>query len=306
MAAAALGAALGWMTVALGYVFIAPISPLLEHFTRLRGIAPVLHLTSAYGFTAKEIPELKGKTFIVTGANSGLGYGSTSLLAQHGAKVIMACRSLERATAAKQKLLAAHKGVSPEQLVVLELNNSNLKSVKKFTRDFRALGLRIDGCLLNAGGIASAFELTDDGLERMFGVNHVAHHAMMKELMDLMNLESRIVTVSSVGHYSTFEEGVLLTLEGINDKKRFNAMTSYGQSKLCNILYVKELTRRLGPSSQVYCNSVHPGAVTGQFNAGLYSGTNNFASSLDAAVQKGFYWCAGCRARSAWRRPDVR
>jgi len=193
---------------------------------------------SAYGFTKKEIPDLKGKVFIVTGANSGLGFGSTLLLAAHGATVVMACRSRERAEEAKQKLLKEEKSIKPEQLLVMDLDNSSLKSVKGFGRAFRALNLNLDGLILNAGGCRSEFKLTEDGLEETFAVNHLAHFALTNDLLDLLQKApvASVVAVSSVAHYDAYSWGCGLDEATINDKKKFKFWAAYGQSKLANLL----------------------------------------------------------------------
>lgn len=287
------GTALGYLIAGIIAASMLPIAFLVDTFTRFTGTLPVFHFGKKYGFDPKDMGDLKGKVYVVTGANSGLGFGSTRLLAAHGAKVCMACRSLVRGEEAKAVIVKESDGVvSPDQLVVMALDNSDLKSVKAFATAYRKAETRLDGLLLNAGGVVSECELTKDGVEKMFGVNHLAHHALTIELLDMLEKNptpATVVAVSSVAHYSSVPGSVYLNVKDLNKKENFNAMTYYGQSKLCNLLFVRELSKRLGPTSTVFVNAVHPGAVTGGFNKFLY-GESKFFAACDAAIQQVVYW----------------
>jgi NAD(P)-dependent dehydrogenase (short-subunit alcohol dehydrogenase family) len=246
----------------------------------------IFHLFEPWGFTDSEIPDLTGKTFIVTGANSGLGFGTAEELAKHGADVYMVCRSVKKGEEAK-KLMGPVKGT----LTVMEMDNTSLASVKKFANNFKALGKPINGLILNAGIMVPPFELTKDGLESQFGVNHIAHFALTKELLPLVEKSqpSTIVSVASLAHWFTVPTGVYLDLDKINDKTKYNPMTWYGQSKLANVLFAKELSRRLGPDSKVYVNVVHPGGVQGNLNRHM-TGDNKILQMVDKVAQHIFYW----------------
>jgi len=287
MAASIAGRAIGVIIGIVAYLFVLPLSPILDQ-TRLAGIVPAMHTFSSFGFSERDIPDLKGKLYVVTGANSGLGFGATKLLVSHGATVVMTCRSVQKCNEAKATIASETK--TPESsTIVMELDNASLKSVKQFVRAFRAKDLKINGLILNAGGIVEKFKLTADNLEQMFGVNHLAHFAITKDLLDLMTEPSTIVSVTSIGHFSTVSGGVFLDEKLINDPAQFNPLSSYGQSKLCNILLIKELNRRLGPNKRILANAVHPGAITGNFNK-PFMGWSTFLSALDDGLQSIVYW----------------
>jgi len=272
-------------TAAASAVAAALVLFVMDRFTRFRGTIKAMHLFERYGFTFKEIPDLSGKTFVVTGANSGLGFGTAFELASHGATVIMACRSRQRAEEAKRKM-GAVKG----ELIVMDLDNASLVSVKKFARDFKALNRPLDGLILNAGIMFPPFELTTDGIESQFGVNHIAHFALANELLDVMAKPySTIVSVSSLAHWFTVKNGVNLDLSVINDPKNYNPYAYYGQSKLANLLFTRELARRLGPNSHIYVNAVHPGGVQGELNRYMHGG-NPILKAIDTAAQAISYW----------------
>jgi len=260
----------------------------LDKFTRVRGTIRILHIFEPWGFTVKEILDLTNKTFIVTGANSGLGFGTAQILAEHGADVIMACRSVKKGENAKSQM-----GQVKGSLTVMELDNSSLLSVKRFANAFKAMNRPLNGLILNAGIMFPPFELTKDGIESQFGVNHVAHFALVKDLLPLMEKnseQSTIVAVSSLAHwFAPKGVGVHLDLAKINDEKIYNAHEWYGQSKLANLLFARELARRLSPNSNIYVNAVHPGGVQGNLTR-FVVGQSIVMKVVDFSLQKLFYW----------------
>jgi len=174
----------------------------------------------------------------------------------------------------------------------MELDNNSLLSVKRFANTFKALGTPLNGLILNAGIMFPPFELTKDGIESQFGVNHIAHFALAKDLLEVMKKSSSpatVVSVASLAHWFSVDGGTYLKLDQINDVTKFDTMKWYGQSKLANVLFARELTRRLGPNSHIYVNAVHPGAVRGELNRHMVKG-NVLLQWIDAMVQALLYW----------------
>jgi NAD(P)-dependent dehydrogenase (short-subunit alcohol dehydrogenase family) len=257
-----------------------------DKFTKFKGTLPLMHLIEPWGFNYKDIPDLTGKTFIVTGANSGLGFGAALELAKHGADVIIAVRSVKKGEEAKKEM-----GQVKGSLTVMELDNNSLLSVKRFANAFKALGRPLHGLILNAGIMAPPFELTKDGFESQFGVNHIAHFALTKELLPILEKSqpSTIVSVSSLAHWFAPKGGILPDLKAINDPSKYNPHTWYGQSKLANILFVRELNRRIGADKKVFVNAVHPGGVQGNLTRHMV-GDNSILKIVDNFTQKLMYW----------------
>ncbi|KAG0045190.1 hypothetical protein BGZ83_009576 [Gryganskiella cystojenkinii] len=215
-------------------------------------------------YSYDQIPDLTGKVAIVTGANSGLGYMTTVTLAGHGAHVILACRSKERATAAieraKKEIKQKYPRAAEPKLEFLELDLNDMTKTKKAANEFLERGLPIH-ILVNNSGISSTFELSADGIESMFAVNHMGHFVFTLALLDRIkeSQPSRIVILSSLAHEQGVPEGI--DFETLNDPTRYKDMSRYGRSKLANMLFGKALARRL-QNEQVYVNIVHPGFVS--------------------------------------------
>lgn len=197
---------------------------------------------------------MDGKTVIVTGANSGMGLATTIELAKLGAKVIMACRSEERGRQALEQARAA-SGSPAIELMLCDLGS--LASIRTFAQAYKEQYGRLDVLVNNAGVVSLTRATTKDGFESMIGVNHLGHFLLTHELLDLLEAapQGRIVNVSSgahkVGHIH-FNDPFLT--------KGYNVAKGYAQSKLANILFTKELAKRLA-GTRVTVNSVHPGAV---------------------------------------------
>ncbi|XP_031833660.1 WW domain-containing oxidoreductase isoform X2 [Nomia melanderi] len=201
--------------------------------------------------------DLRDKVAIVTGANTGIGFETARSLALHGCKVILACRDIKKGEEAIQKIQKERENVNCE---TLELDLSSLHSVKeaaeKFKQKYRSLHILI----LNAGVFAIPYELTKDGYETTFQVNHLSHFYFTLLLEHpIQNCpNSRVVVVSSESHrfssLQTVEDFHQLTLSPPAYKYWF--MGAYNNSKLCNILFAQELAKRW-PSVGVF--SCHPG-----------------------------------------------
>lgn len=211
----------------------------------------------------KDIPDLSGKVFVVTGGNAGIGYESCLQFAKHGAKVYMASRTESKANEAIEKI---KQQVPNAQLEFLCLDLTSLASVKAAAESFLSRESRLDVFLNNAGIMAHPVGETTDGFEIQLGTNHIGHFYFTKLLLPIIlkTAESappgsvRIVTVSSEGHRMAPEGGI-----GFEDTKLPGASTwtRYGQSKLANVLFSKELAKRYGDKN-ILALSLHPGVIS--------------------------------------------
>lgn len=210
-------------------------------------------------WTKSNIPNLEGKTMIITGANSGLGYESALVLAEKGAAVIMACRNRKRGQRAMDEI---KNTVPSAKLDLLELNLASLKSVRSFVAAYKSKYDRLDVLINNGGPIAADRSLTEDGFELHFGANQLGHFALTGLLLDtLLNTpSSRIVTVSSRMHTNA-----KINWDDLMSEQSYDRLASYSQSKLANILFALELHRKLAAAgSSTKSIAVHPGlAKTG-------------------------------------------
>jgi NAD(P)-dependent dehydrogenase (short-subunit alcohol dehydrogenase family) len=201
------------------------------------------------------LESLKGKTALVTGANSGLGYYTTLGLARKGAHVIMACRNMDRARKAHDQLLEAHPELSLE---IEQLDLADFKSIEKASKSIRHGFNKLDLLCNNAGIMMIPYQQTEQGYEMQFGVNHLGHFKLTAELMPLM-LEAeraRIVNVSSIYH----RRGEMV-FDDLNWESRSYSKTgAYAQSKLANLLFTFELERKLRQhNTSAISVAAHPG-----------------------------------------------
>ncbi len=200
------------------------------------------------------IPSQEGKVAIVTGANSGLGYFTSKGLAENGAEVVMACRNKAKAEEAVDTLL---KDVPGAKLKVMELDLSDLSSVKTFTEQFTKEYKKLDLLINNAGLMAIPYRKTKDGFEMQFGVNHLGHFALSAQLFALLRSTpgARIVIVSSMAH--KFGN---MDLDNLNWEKNYRKWSAYGRSKLANILFMLELAERVDSKGiELKVLAAHPG-----------------------------------------------
>lgn len=213
-------------------------------------------------WTFDRIPDLSNKVFIVTGASAGLGRVTTRELAKKGAHVIMACRSEDKT---KPILDALKQETSNQNIEFMALDLGDLESVDKFADAFLARpNPKLHGLILNAGVMATPFSLTKDGIEMQFGTNHVGHFHLTQRLLGVVEASapSRIVCLTSSAHrMAPSPEGIRFDM--INDEKSYGSWTAYGQSKLANMLFAKELAARLEQRGvkNVWVNCVHPGVI---------------------------------------------
>jgi NAD(P)-dependent dehydrogenase (short-subunit alcohol dehydrogenase family) len=202
-------------------------------------------------WAASDIPALDGRTAVVTGANSGLGFHTALELARRGAHVVLACRDATRGRAALERI----RSVVPEAAVELdELDLADLASVRKFAG---ARGQTLDVLVNNAGVMAIPRRETADGFEMQLGTNHLGHFALTALLMPalLARPGARVVTVSSTVHRSGSIHFDDLMLE-----RGYRPWKAYSQSKLANLLFAYELDRRARAAGRELASvAAHPG-----------------------------------------------
>jgi NAD(P)-dependent dehydrogenase (short-subunit alcohol dehydrogenase family) len=194
-------------------------------------------------FSTADVPDIPGKRVIVTGANSGIGRAAANVLAAAGAQVTLAVRSLQRGQAAAATIAGKTE--------VRELDLASLASIRRFAADWDG---EIDLLINNAGVMIPPLSRTADGFELQFGTNHLGHFALTNLL--LPHISGRVVTVSSSMHRVG-----RIDFDDLNwERRRYRRWPAYGQSKLANLLFSKELQRRLtAAGSPVLSTAAHPG-----------------------------------------------
>jgi WW domain-containing oxidoreductase len=210
---------------------------------------------SGFGFasTAEEVTkglDLTGKTILITGINSGLGFESGRVLASHGALVIGAARTLEKAKAACETL--------PGETLPIECELSEPASVRACVQTLVERGEPIDVLLCNAGIMALPKLEQSQGIELQLFTNHFGHFMLVTGLLDLLAEDGRVVMVSSAGHQRAPEGGI--EFDNLSGEEGYNGFTAYGQSKLANVLMAKELARRFAGTGRT-AFSLHPGGI---------------------------------------------
>jgi len=218
------------------------------------------------GFKAQNIGDLSGKVAIVTGANSGIGKVTSLELARKGCHVIMACRSKEKALPEVEEIKKITKN---DKVEFMKLDLNSLEAVRGFSEEFISKNLPLHMLINNAGIMYPPFQLSADGIESQFATNHVGHFYLTMLLLPVLESSqpSRIVNVSSILHSKTYPVGI--QFDKINDKDAYDSSLAYGQSKLCNVLFTKELARRL-EGKRIYVLSLHPGYVATDLQRNLY------------------------------------
>jgi NAD(P)-dependent dehydrogenase (short-subunit alcohol dehydrogenase family) len=205
-------------------------------------------------WTVEDIPDQRGRVALVTGANSGLGFQTARALAGKGASVLMACRNQEKGAEALARVKAEHPDAKAE---LLELDLADLSSVRRAANDALARHERLDLLINNAGVMAIPHRTTADGFEMQFGTNHLGHFALTGLLLDriLSTEDSRVVSVSSGAHRIG-----RMNFDDLQGERRYRKWRAYGQSKLANLLFTRELQRRLAASdASTIAVVAHPG-----------------------------------------------
>jgi NAD(P)-dependent dehydrogenase (short-subunit alcohol dehydrogenase family) len=207
------------------------------------------------GFIAADVPNQTGKTIVVTGANTGLGFEAAKVLAGKGARVLLSCRSQSKAQAAKESILAAFPKAD---VIIVELDLGSLASIKKAAEQINQEP-RLDVLINNAGIMVPPLEYTQDGFESQFAVNHLGPFALTALLLDKIRAtdNARIVSTASIAHKTG-----KINFNDINAKKSYSAMKCYSQSKIANLYFGYELQRRLSASGVDTISVVaHPGVA---------------------------------------------
>lgn len=259
-------------------------------------------------WTDNDLPDLAGRTFVVTGATSGLGLETAAALAAHQAQVVMTGRDRGRLDDAVATATDAAAGPPP---VGQMLDLADLGSVREAAAELIESHPAIDVLINNAGVMATPRRATADGFELQLGTNHLGHFALTGLLLPALPVtdpaaDARVITVSSGAH----RMGSVDTEDLFFERRRYNAWTAYGQSKLANLLFTAELARRArNAGAHLTAAAAHPG----------YAGTNlqfagpSFAqNSIGRAVMRGSNAVLGQSARAgAWptlyaaTQPDV-
>jgi NAD(P)-dependent dehydrogenase (short-subunit alcohol dehydrogenase family) len=206
-------------------------------------------------WTAADVPPQHGRTVVVTGANTGIGFEAAKVLAAHGASVVLAVRSLGKGNDAAARIIAAAPGAD---VTVCQLDLSSLDSVRSAAAALRSSRPAIDLLVNNAGVMYTrSASKTADGFELQFGTNHLGHFAFTGLLLDrLLHVEgSRVVTISSIGHRIRAR----INFDDLQSERSYSRVAAYGQSKLANLLFTYELQRRLAGRAATIAVAAHPG-----------------------------------------------
>ena len=207
-------------------------------------------------WTAADMPGQGGRTAVVTGANSGIGFEAAAALARHGAHTVLACRDAGKAAAAAARMTAAAPGAT---VSLVRLDLASLDSVRAAAAEILARHERLDLLINNAGLMWPAYGKTADGFELQFGTNHLGHFALTGLLLQAMLPVpgSRVVTVSSTTHRTG-----RIDFADLQSERRYRRMSAYAQSKLANLMFTCELQRRLAAAgAPTAALAAHPGVA---------------------------------------------
>jgi NAD(P)-dependent dehydrogenase (short-subunit alcohol dehydrogenase family) len=205
-------------------------------------------------WSADDLPDLSGKTIVVTGGNSGIGYEAAIQFARRQARVVLACRNMDKASAASERITALAPGASVEAMA---LDLSSLASVRGFADAFKARNRMLHVLCNNAGVMAIPYSRTADGFEMQFGTNHLGHFALTGLLLDRLLAAdgARVVNVSSGAHRMG-----QIHFDDLKLEHGYGKWRAYGQSKLANLLFTYELQRRIeAAGAKLISVACHPG-----------------------------------------------
>ncbi|KAK2886653.1 retinol dehydrogenase 12, like [Channa argus] len=198
--------------------------------------------------------KLDGQTVIITGANTGIGKETALDLAKRGAKVILACRDIEKAQVATKEVIESSGN---ENVVCMKLDLADSKSIREFAEAINKDEPKLNILINNAGVMVCPYGKTADGFEMQIGVNHLGHFLLTYLLIDLIkkSTPARIVNVSSMAH--SFGS---INLDDLNSEQSYDKNKAYAQSKLANVLFTRSLAKRL-EGTGVTTYSLHPGVI---------------------------------------------
>lgn len=205
---------------------------------------------------------IDGKIVLITGANTGIGKETAIDLARRGGKIYIACRNKVRGENALNDI---RKQSGNENVHLLLLDLASLKSIREFSKKFHQLENKLDILVNNAGLLTQKRSVTEDGFEMHMGVNHLGHFLLTNLLLDMLKAAapSRIVVVSSLIH--KFDKMAKIDRDDFMTEKDYDGYKGYGRSKLANVLFTRELSKRL-QGTKVTVNSCHPGKCEFNFN----------------------------------------
>jgi NAD(P)-dependent dehydrogenase (short-subunit alcohol dehydrogenase family) len=226
---------------------------------------------------------MQGKTVVITGATSGIGQVAAEKLAAMGARLVLVARDKTRGEAELARLQPLAPGVKHS---IHYADLSRMAEVKRVAAEIAAAEPRIDVLINNAGALFTHRQVTVDGLELTFATNHMSYFILTRGLRDglLAAAPARVVNVASDAH-----KGKKLDFDDLQSAKGYRGFYVYGQSKLCNILYTRELARRW-EGSGVTANSLHPGFVSTRFgdqSGGMLSFAVRAAKAFAISPEKG-------------------
>jgi NAD(P)-dependent dehydrogenase (short-subunit alcohol dehydrogenase family) len=208
------------------------------------------------GWSEADIPDQSGRTAVVTGANSGIGWDTARALAAKGARVIVACRNEDKGRDAEQRI---RKQVPNAEVRFESLDLGSLASVRAFADKLGAAEGRLDLLVNNAGVMMTPRGKTADGFETQLGTNHLGHFALTGLLLESLRRApaARVVNLSSLAHLWG-----RIVFEDLQSERSYDPTRAYGQSKLANLLFTRELARRLAASgSTALSAAAHPGST---------------------------------------------
>lgn len=227
--------------------------------------------------TAEEVTrglDLSGRTILVTGCSSGLGSETMRVLGARGARVVGAARTLEAATSACEAVPGA---------IPVACDLSEPASILAAVARIRTLGFPLDAIVANAGVMAPPRLVQKHGYELQFLTNHVGHHLLVTRLLDRLSDAGRVVVLSSSAHTRAPAEGI--RFDDLSGEKSYAPWTAYGQSKLANLLFAKQLAARLPKAGQT-ANAVHPGVIKTKLQRHLGPGLRALFSTLGPLFTK--------------------
>ncbi len=229
-------------------------------------------------------PAMQGRVCLVTGASNGIGKAAALELAGMGAGLVLLCRDRARGEAAKDEI-SERSGSRDIELLVADL--SSQRQIREDAASFVESGRSLHVLLNNAGAIYAERTLTGDGIERTFAVNHLGYFLLTRLLLDRLRASApaRIVNVSSELHRRGYGDG-RIAFEDLNGERLYGGWRAYGQSKLANILFTRELARRLDGTG-VTANALHPGVVATGFGRNNRTGWMPYLQALYRPFSRG-------------------
>jgi NAD(P)-dependent dehydrogenase (short-subunit alcohol dehydrogenase family) len=219
---------------------------------------------------------MAAKTIVMTGGTSGIGEVAAIALAKQGARIVLVARDPARAEVTLAKLRKANADADHE-VHIAEL--SRIAEMKRVAGEIAASGPQIDVLVNNAGALFNTRQVTEDGLEMTFATNHMAYFVVTNLLLPGLKSGARIVSTASDAH-----KGARLDFDDLQSERRYSGFSVYGKSKLCNILFNRELARRLAGTG-ITANCLHPGFVATRFgdnSGGLFQTVVKVAKPLGA------------------------